>query len=186
MANKGANKITVSDVLHELARMEGQCVEWEDAIPDTTIKQEDWQGLSFVVDGVRVVAAMDEVRELLPYQQNITPVAGTQGWMLGLANIRGELLPIIDLQQFMGAAALVPSDSTRILVIRNRGVSTGLAVPSVSGMRNFPLEKRSTNINLEGALGMYVYDSFRMDDGVWPVFSMAGLVSDARFMNAAA
>ncbi len=186
MAKKNTQQITITEVMDKLAVMEQQCQSWEDAIPDTTIKQEDWQGLAFVVDGVKVVSAMNEIRELLPFEHGITPVPGTQGWMLGLANIRGELLPIIDLQQFMGAAALVPTDSTRILVIRNKGVSTGLAVPSVVGMRHFPLESLTANITMEGSLGVFVYDSYKLDDNQWPVFSMAGLVNDPRFMNAAA
>ncbi|MGV6826161.1 MAG: chemotaxis protein CheW [bacterium] len=186
MAKNKKAKVTVADALDQLAAMEQRCVDWEDRIPDTTIKQEDWQGLAFVIDGVKVISAMDEVRELLPYQHNITPVPGTQSWMLGLANIRGELLPIMDLQHFMGAAPLVPSDATRILVIRHRGMSTGLAVPSVIGMRNFPISNRAANSVLEGALGVFVYDSFKLEDGTWPVFSMAGLVNDPRFMNAAA
>jgi len=62
----------------------------------------------------------------------------------------------------------------------------GLAVSSVVGMRSFPLEKLSPSSEFEGALGVYIYDSFNLDAGVWPVFSMAGLVNDPRFMNAAA
>ena len=34
----------------------------------------------------------------------VTVVPGTKDWMLGLANIRGELLPIVDLQRYIGGA----------------------------------------------------------------------------------
>ncbi len=158
----------------------------KDAIPATVLKQENWQGLAFTLDGVRVVSAMNEIRELLPYPSSVTPVPGSRDWMLGLANIRGELLPIIDLQRFIGASPVPVSDQARVLVIRSLGTSTGLLVGSVQGMRHLPADKRIPDAEFEGALGRYVYDVFGLEDGVWPVFSMAGLVRDNRFMSAAA
>jgi len=158
----------------------------EEKVPATLVKEEDWQGLAFVLDGVKLVTAMEEVRELLPYPESVTRVPGTRNWMLGLANIRGELLPIVDLQQFMGSAPVPLNERCRVLVIRNRGASTGLLVSSVLGMRHLPLEKQIADADFEGVLGQYVYDVFALEDGVWPVFSMAALANDERFLSAAA
>ena len=158
----------------------------EAKVPATLVKEEDWQGLAFVLDGVKLVTAMEEVRELLPYPESVTRVPGTRNWMLGLANIRGELLPIVDLQQFMGSAPVPLNERCRVLVIRNRGTSTGLLVSSVLGMRHLPLEKQIADADFEGVLGQYVYDVFALEDGVWPVFSMAALANDERFLSAAA
>ncbi len=165
--------------------MDRQARDRADAVPATVVKKEDWQGIAFTLDGVRVISAMDEIRELLPYPDSVTPVPGSRGWVLGLANVRGELLPIIDLQHFIGATPVVLNDQARVLVIRNRGTSTGLLVGAVQGMRHLPVDKRIPDAEFEGALGKYVYDVFGLADGVWPVFSMAGLVGDKRFMSAA-
>jgi len=173
-------------MFQSLLDMECKSRERTDAIPTAVVKQEDWQGLAFTLDGVRVISAMDEIRELLPYPDSVTTVPGSKDWMLGLANVRGELLPIIDLQHFIGAAPVPMSDQARVLVIRNLGTSTGLLVGSVQGMRHLPVDKRIPDAKFEGALGKYVYDVFGLEDGVWPVFSMAGLVNDRRFMNATA
>lgn len=169
-----------------LVEIEHRAKKYENAIPATVVKREDWQGLAFTVDGVRVISAMEEIRELLPYPDSVTQVPGSRGWMLGLANVRGELLPIIDLQHFIGAPPVGLSDQARVMVIRNQGMSTGLLVGSVLGMRHMPVDKRIPDTEFEGALGKYVYDVFGLEDGVWPVFSMAGLVNDNRFVNAAA
>jgi len=157
----------------------------EARVPATMVKEEDWQGLAFVLDGVKLVTAMDEVRELLPYPEDVTRVPGTKPWMVGLANIRGQLLPIVDLQRFLGGPPVALNDKCRVLVIRNRGASTGLLVSSVLGMRHLPLERQIADADLEGVLGQYVYDVFELEDGVWPVFSMAALASDERFLSAA-
>ncbi len=175
-----------AEVLAKLAEYARRSEAQEERVPATLVKEEDWQGLAFVLDGVRLVAAMDELRELLPFPEGVTRVPGTQSWMLGLANIRGELLPIVDLQQFIGGPPVVINERCRVLVIRNRGASTGLLVPTVIGMRHLPLERQIPNAEFEGLVGPYVYDVFQQEDEVWPVFSMAALANDERFLSAAA
>lgn len=49
-----------------------------------------------------MIAPLEEVKEILNYPDGVTRVPGTQAWLLGMANIRGNLLPLIDLQQFLG------------------------------------------------------------------------------------
>jgi twitching motility protein PilI len=166
--------------------MERRAKEREEAIPVAVVKQEDWRGMAFTLGGVRVLSVMDEIRELLPYPDKVATVPGSKDWMLGLANLRGVLLPIVDLQHFIGAAPVILSDQARLLVIRNQGMSTGLLVGSVQGMRHFSVDKRIPGAIFEGALGKYVYDVFGLEDGVWPVFSMAALVNDKRFMDVTA
>ena len=169
-----------------LLSIERRAREREQAIPAAVVEQKGWKGIAFTLGGVRVLTSMEEIRELLPYPDTITTVPGSKEWLLGLANVRGELLPIVDLQQFIGAAPVVLGDQARVLVIRNLGMSTGLLVGSLQGMRYFSADKRIPGAIFEGALGKYVYDVFGLEDGVWPVFSMAALVHDERFMDVAA
>ncbi len=157
----------------------------EERVPDTLVQEADWQGLAFMLDGEELLAAMNELRELLPWPEAVTPVPGTQSWMLGLANVRGELLPVVDLQQFVGGDPTPIDDRCRILVIRNRGNSTGLLVPVVLGMRHMPVEQRRDNQDIEGRLGRYIYDLFEVDGRTWRVFSMAALANDEKFLSAA-
>ena len=182
----GAGSHTLEAVLHYLSSVDERSRVQESLVPATMVKEEDWQGLAFVLDGVKVISAMEEIRELLPYPDSVTRVPGTRSWMLGLANIRGELLPVVDLQQFIGGGPVVVNDQSRVLVIRNRGTSMGLLVSSVLGMRHLPMSKQIQDTRIEGIIGRYVYDVFGLEDGVWPVFSMAALANDERFMSAAA
>ena len=169
-----------------LLDIEHRAREQEQAIPAAVVEPEHWQGIAFTLGGVRVLSLMDEIRELLLYPDSITTVPGSKDWLVGLADVRGELLPIVDLQHFVGAAPVILNDQARVLVVRNMGVSTGLLVGSVQGMRYFSADKRIPEAIFEGALGKYVYDVFGLEDGVWPVFSMAALVNDERFMDVAA
>lgn len=175
-----------AQLFQALLDIEQRAREQEQAIPAEVVEPEHWQGIAFTLGGVRVLTLMDEIRELLLYPDSITTVPGSKDWLLGLANVRGELLPIVDLQHFVGAAPVILSDQARVLVIRNLGISTGLLVGSVQGIRYLSADKRIPGAIFEGALGKYVYDVFGLQDGVWPVFSMAALVNDKRFMDVAA
>jgi twitching motility protein PilI len=155
------------------------------ALPQYAVDHNNWDGLVFSVGGVSVTAAMDEVSEMLPMQDRITRVPGSRDWMLGLANVRGSLLPVIDLQQFLGGRSINVSKATRILVIRLQDLVAGLMVPSVQGMRHFHVDDRVTDVRMKGALGAYVYEAFKVDGEIWPVISLGALVADPAFRSAA-
>ena len=155
-------------------------------LPQTSPVLDLWDGLVFRAAGVRVAAAMNEISEMLPYPDRITRVPGSKPWMLGLANVRSSLLPIIDLQAFLGANAVVPSKATRVLVLQLRGLEVGLVVPSVQGMRHFSLKDRLPDARMKGVLGAYVYEAFDIGGEVWPVFNMHALAADPDFRSAAA
>ena len=179
------NTLSAADAMASLSDIERRSMVAALQLPQIEGTRDFWDGLVFSVSGVRVTAAMNEVSEMLPYQDSITRVPGAKPWMLGLANVRGSLLPVIDLQVYLGAKAVVPSKASRILVLRLRGLVAGLLVPSVQGMRHFNLCNRLPNARMKGALGAYVYEAFSFEDEVWPVFSMSALSADPEFRSAA-
>ncbi len=176
----------ISDVLFQLVDIEQRSQAQGDWVPAVNLDVQGWQGLAFMLDGMHVVAAMDEVRELIPYPESVTLVAGAKAWVVGLANVRGDILPIIDLQQFIGGEPVVANKKSRVLVIRNRGASTGLLVPTVRGMHHLPVDKLLRNAGFEGTMEKYIYDIFELEDYLWPVFSMAALFNDDEFRSAVA
>jgi twitching motility protein PilI len=154
------------------------------SLPQFAIDESTWDGLVFSVAGVRVTVALNEVSEMLAVPERITRMPGAKPWMLGLANIRSSLLPIIDLQIYLGARAVVMGKQARVLVIRQHGLVSGLLVPSVQGMRHFHVSDRVSDVRVKGALGAYVYEAFNEDEAIWPVISMPALASDPAFRSA--
>jgi twitching motility protein PilI len=148
------------------------------------LPQHLWQGLVFTLSGVRLTCAMSEISEMLALPDAITRVPGTKDWLVGLANVRGNLLPIVDLQVFLGEKPVVTGKSSRILVLRRGQLLTGLLVPNVIGMRQFDVQNRMDNARIEGAIGAYVYDAFQQGRELWPVFNMRALAADPRFRTA--
>lgn len=154
-------------------------------LPQSSPVRDTWDGLVFRAAGVRVVASMTDISEMLPFPDRITRVPGAKSWMLGLANIRSSLLPVVDLQAYLGANAVVPSKATRILVLQLRGLVVGLVVPSVQGMRHFGVADRLPDARMKGVLGAYVYEAFNVGGEIWPVFNIHALAADPDFRSAA-
>lgn len=58
-----------------------------------------WQGMGFQVGGLRLVSAMGEIDEILK-PPKVAALPGVKSWVLGVANVRGRLIPVVDLHEF--------------------------------------------------------------------------------------
>jgi len=144
-----------------------------------------WEGILFSVVGTPVVASLKQIKEILNIPSSMTLVPGTRRWMLGIANVRGNLLPVIDLQLFLGGAPITIEKRSRVLVVGHRGGQSGLLVGGVQGLRHFSEEQRVTVPELPAALTPYVQQAFSLDGQVWPVFDMQSLAASPAFQAAA-
>ena len=70
--------------------------------------------------GELYLVAREETREVLGVPTALTRVPGAKTWIKGLANVRGQLLPIIDLRQFLGSGVTPMTRNTRIIVVNHR------------------------------------------------------------------
>jgi len=147
----------------------------------------EWVGVAWRMAGEAYLVAREETREVLPYPNQLTRVPGAKGWVKGLANVRGALLPIIDLRQFLGSGATPLTRNTRVLVVNHRDVPAGLMVDEVLGFRRFTDgefsgDAPSTIVRCE----RYVAGAFRRGADAWPVLSLRLLVENPGFLDAAA
>jgi purine-binding chemotaxis protein CheW len=62
----------------------------------------------------------------------ITKVPHTPDYVLGVMNLRGMIVPVIDLRARFGLNATEWSKSTRIIVVENHGLQVGMVVDGVS------------------------------------------------------
>src|SRR5678816_4760224 len=95
-----------------------------------------WRGVGFRIGSKRLASGFDEVVEIMPMPQ-VTPVPGAQPWLLGVANIRGNLLPIVDLKQFLEGERTVLHEGQRILLVRQPGGDVAVLIDELYGQRSF-------------------------------------------------
>ena len=117
-----------------------------------------------------------------------TRVPGAKPWLLGIANVRGDLLPLIDLRRLLGNDSTPISRTTRVLVYNADQTPAGFLVDEVAGFRRFnPPDQRHELVPDEGdALNPYLIGAFVRDGQLWLAMSLSKLVTSPAFQNAAA
>jgi twitching motility protein PilI len=146
----------------------------------------EWVGVAFRMGGETFLVAREETREVLGYPAAVTRIPGAKNWVRGLANVRGQLLPMLDLRQFLGSGATTSGRNTRVVVVNHREIPAGLMVDEVLGFRrfaeaDFDPEAPPTVIRCDN----YLAGAFRRGGEVWPVLSLKSLVESQSFLQAA-
>jgi purine-binding chemotaxis protein CheW len=120
------------------------------------------------VAGESYAVAVDSVLEVAELGE-IAPVPGAHGAVLGVRNLRGEVLPVFDLAALFGIARDRPP--LRLLVAEHGGKRAGFAIDEVTdvGELDAPVEETESAF-LRGAT---------LDDGV-----LVGVVDVARVFGA--
>jgi len=147
--------------------------------------QEEWVGVGFRVGRTRLVAAREEVREVLTWP-GVTALPGAKPWLLGLANVRGQLLPITDLATFFGGEPITIGRSTRVLMVNHGDIPAGLLVDEVRGFRRFVASEK-VEVMPDSLPGMmpFLAGAYGNEEDVWGVLGLHGLVESSVFMQAA-
>jgi twitching motility protein PilI len=144
-----------------------------------------WSGIGFRIGDHRFVSPMSEVTELLRVPA-YTRLPNVKSWVLGVSNIRGRLIPLIDLGLFVSNDASVPMRSRRILVVEQEEQSDGLVVDGVEGMQYFPIDSYSDVVpEMPESIKSYVSGHFVKDNIIWSRFNMGLLLDDEKFQEVA-
>jgi twitching motility protein PilI len=145
-----------------------------------------WRGIGFRIGKRNLAAGFGEVVEIITLPP-LTPVPGGDTWLLGVANIRSNLLPVVDLKMFLEGERTVQHATTRALVVRQGGGNVAVVIDELYGQRNFTDENRAELEGIdEGRYGAFVKQAYRLGDTLWGVFSMALLTRTPEFRQAAA
>jgi len=169
-------------LLHEI---EQQGLQTARGLPQRDETRSLWHGIGFRIDDVTLVAPLTQVNEILHYPK-LTMVPGTQGWVKGLANIRGTLLPVMDLRGYLGQTAVSLDGHSRIMVVRQDNLTVGLLVDEVLGLKHFDPEASVTRVKkLSEAVWPYIQGAFQQSGQTWYVFNMTALAEDPQFLQVA-
>ena len=170
------------ELLAELERR-GRAVTASAASDAATVGE--WVGVALRMAGELYLVAREEAREVLGVPAQLTRVPGAKSWILGIANVRGQLLPIIDLRAYLGSGPTPSARTSRVIVVNHRDIPAGLLVDEVLGFRRFAdaeftADVPPTIVRCE----RYIAGSFRRGEEQWPVLGLRALVEDPAFSEA--
>ncbi|WP_309676226.1 chemotaxis protein CheW [Pseudomonas sp.] len=157
-------------------------------LPSQPTRQDSWSGIGFRLGEHWYVAPMGEVSEVL-HEPRCTQLPGVRPWVKGVANLRGRLLPIIDLCGFFsgnepGHELSAVRKQRRVLVVEHNDVFAGLMVDEVFGLQHFAQDSLEPVDSLSGPIALFIKGRFQREQ-TWQVFSPFALVQAQGFMNVA-
>jgi twitching motility protein PilI len=116
----------------------------------------------------------------------ITKVPLTRDWYLGLANVRGNLIGVVDLERFLGGELQVQGKASRVIVVSAALSGTsGFMVSRVLGLRHIQemtlqeMPQQNEDDAITDAGKCYVDG----DMTPWTEISLAAIVEDQRFLH---
>ncbi|WP_374585676.1 chemotaxis protein CheW [Ideonella dechloratans] len=119
--------------------------------------------------------------------REVTPVPHAAPWLVGVANVRGQLNAVMDLAAFLGLRERGAGTRTGQLVVFNAGlrVNSALLIDRLVGLRDSEQLQRVTDD--PGPRPAFAVRQWRDGQGrVWDELDLAALVQDPLFLEVAA
>jgi purine-binding chemotaxis protein CheW len=96
--------------------------------------------ITFRLDGEEFGLPVETVREVIRVG-DLTRVPQSPPHIRGVTNLRGRILPVVEIRTRLGLAPLVPRSTARIIVAEVRGRILGLLVDSVAQVQKVPADR---------------------------------------------
>jgi twitching motility protein PilI len=145
-----------------------------------------WTAISYRVAEQYLLTPLQQSKEIFPVPQQITPVPKAANWVYGIANLRGELLPIFDLKRFLTQQPSKLTKHSRIMVLNSDEIYCGVLVDEVFGLKHFEREPAPIDNDCDKNFQPFLNGTVFQNDILWHLFSLIELAKDPRFLNAAA
>ena len=113
--------------------------------------------------GYRFAVEVRYAREVVVFDEyTIVPLA--PAYLLGVANLRGNIMPVVDVRPLLGMAPAVAGHEVRALVIERDAVKIGLLIDAVLGLEPLHGPSHADGGDVAGAEGV-IAGRLRWDGG---------------------
>jgi purine-binding chemotaxis protein CheW len=128
----------------------------------------------FAVAGQRLAADIRHTREVVVLPDR-TAVPRAPAYVLGVANLRGNVLTVVDLRQVLGLPPSPADASLRTIVLEHGGIQVAVPADEVLGLESFDSVLPRDDSASELALGL-----LRQSDGMATLLDVPRLVDAIR------
>jgi purine-binding chemotaxis protein CheW len=128
----------------------------------------------FGLGGERFAVDIRRARELVIVDE-LTAVPRAPAYLNGVANLRGRILPILDVRPLLGLAARPVGRGSRVLVVDPGSGQVGLTIDAILGLESFdevaPLDEAARRSRGEFGAG-----TVKHQDGLVTLLDLGGLL----------
>lgn len=112
---------------------------------------------TFLLANERYAVELSYIRDVYALKETITPIPCTPPFMAGIVNVRGQILPVIDLKRFFGLPQENRVDLKHIIILSSDQTELGLMADAVAGIQSVPVAAIQTSFfGPTDMRGMYV------------------------------
>jgi purine-binding chemotaxis protein CheW len=137
------------------------------------------QHIIFTLAGTEYTALISNVAEI-GYPLNVTPLPNVPEWVLGLANLRGDVISIVDLRAFLGLGKISRGGDARLLIAKTLqgDFIVGLIVESVRGIRYLNIDQiMEPPMDIAPQVATYVSGSYDLEGRALKLLNLERLLS---------
>ncbi|MCE5266913.1 MAG: chemotaxis protein CheW [Planctomycetaceae bacterium] len=136
------------------------------------VRSGDVEFVTFCVGDLLLGAEICHVEEINRHV-DVTPVAHSPEWVLGVVNLRGEVVTVLDLRWILGLGNNVTTATTRNVVVNAGGERIGFLVDRIADVVNASWSDiKAPPANLNGAQGRFLQGIYELDHGLLAVLNM--------------
>lgn len=139
--------------------------------------------VAFMLGGEKYALAAEHVREIDPLR-DFTPVPCTPSFVLGLINVRSQILAVIDLRKFFELPEKGLTNLNKVIILRAPGIELGILADEILGMRWISLDALQSSLpTLTGIRAEYLRGvALEQNDSRMIVLDAARILSDKRII----
>ncbi|MBI3874348.1 MAG: chemotaxis protein CheW, partial [Arcobacter sp.] len=122
--------------------------------------------MTFILGQMKYAIELPKIREILTYPEIITPLPNTAGWVKGLINLRGEVVPILDIRIKFKTGEIVYNENTAVIaVITSDDRMIGIVVDKVDDVQRIDIDTLSPVSDMGSAIpSKYLKGFIRLED----------------------
>jgi twitching motility protein PilI len=175
-----------STAFEKLLEYEKRSINFSPGSKNGSGPSKEWSGVTFSLGEARLACNIDRISEILPCPQS-TPVPGAKPWIVGLANVRGELLTVVDLAWYLTGVRSPITASSRLLAASLNKAPIGLLIDEVFGQRHFlDSDAVPTRLAEDSPMRSVVSKQHDLGTETWQELDVDQLFHAAEFLNGAA
>ncbi len=109
--------------------------------------------LEFSVGSERYAIEAACVREVYPLKR-ITPVPCTPSFVLGIVNLRGQIVSVIDIREILGIRDSSISDAAKVVVLFTQDLEAAIVIDDVLGIKTVSSKDVTDDLSLTQTEGI--------------------------------
>jgi len=151
-------------------------------VTDSLNYQDDYC-ISFLLNNEIYCINLKFVREITKLKNvNLTKIPCVPDFIIGIINLRGDFVSIVDIKQFLSIPKTEVTEKTKIIVIRTENIQIGILVDDVIGIENIQSDKLSHNMPSKYEKNNFTLAEVMLNGKVMCIFDLKKFIEDERLI----